>query len=127
MNYKIGDKAFGGIIFDLDLKEDSATISIVTTDNQHSSATWNKADSICEKLKLKGYNDWTLPTIFQLRAMKDLKLLTPDERYWTSNGGESTDLPDHRATINTKHYTMTRKHIDEKYYVRAVRTFEFKS
>lgn len=67
MAYKIGDKAHGGIVFDVD---DSGEHGWVATEtDQATEATWHEALEICSELEDGGYRDWVLPSKIQIDTM----------------------------------------------------------
>ena len=65
MAHKVGDKAFGGIIYRIY----KGYAYVVASDDQGSATTWAKAKSRSKKLKLKGYDDWSLPAVHQFYSM----------------------------------------------------------
>lgn len=96
---------------------------------------WNSAKTACDELSFKGFNDWRIPTVEELKLiyfyLKKRGLgRIQNSRYWSStsdpNFNDSKAIPDLSDDVsinNELNYIDIISDEPRKYYVRAVRSF----
>jgi serine/threonine protein kinase len=118
-NLKIGQKYQGGIIFYLDNSEKHGK---VCTEIDLGRFDWDSAMEKCQNLNLKGYSDWYLPSLSELKLLNNQKYVIPglfQDFYWSSSEVGTaqawTKIFDVGSQVNVNKTF--------EYYVRAVRAF----
>jgi uncharacterized protein (TIGR02145 family) len=119
--YKLGDRAFGGYVFQLN--EDETSGKICTMNAYNSPRNMEDALFFCGQLIIEGYNGWYLPSIDELNSMYLLpeirKTFSIDEYYWSSTNLDPNSAYWYSFAYG-KYYA---KDINEKGYVRPIRKF----
>jgi hypothetical protein len=126
---KVGDSFQGGIIAyisrpgDLDYDPSVPHVLIASSTDQSLSASWTTANKICDDLELNEYTDWYLPSKDELHKLylnRNVIGGFSNSWYWSSTAGRP-------GTAWLEIFNNGNKHIyfkDDKYNVRAVRTFK---
>jgi len=119
--YKLGDRAFGGYVFQLN--EDETSGKICTMNAYNSPRNMEDALFFCGQLIIEGYNGWYLPSIDELNSMYLLpeirKTFSIDEYYWSSTNLD----PNYAYWYSFAYGKYYAKDINEKGYVRPIRKF----
>ena len=118
--YKVGQKAFGGIVFYVNK---DGKHGLVCSENNYSLYDCEEAMKFCHDVVLNGNGDWYLPSHYELKLMYDIpeirSTFSINEYYWSS-----TKLDPNTAYWYSfaygKYYA---KDIDEKGYVRPIHKF----
>lgn len=65
--YKVGDEAFGGVIFQINEAEGTGVVCSVN--HQDQKYFWADAEKLCADLEEGGYSNWRLPSESELRGI----------------------------------------------------------
>lgn len=134
--YKIGDFAYGGIV--AWTNEDGTKGLVCSPYNLDGKYNWEDARKKCEELELGSYNDWHLPSYFELtilhdnlfkNGLGDFKVSPLGTSYWSSNIGcksyfEGNTIPcSKNFEINTGDSNGDESNQYSEMSVRPIRTF----
>ena len=97
-----------------------------SSDNKELSVTFFEAQEYCEKLEIKQYKDFRLPTLFELQSIIDYNRYKPaiidgfihieSETYWST-----TSFADDAAEVWTINFKKGERTVKAKHYSRNFR------
>jgi len=118
-NLKIGQKYEGGIIFHLDNSGNHGKICATTDLGAFS---WESALEICTNSKINGFNDWSLPSMEELRMIyKNRNEIGGFNNYWYWSKTEN----DSKNSFGINFRSLNEEFADKRleFYVRPIRLF----